>query len=157
MLQSGGNAGVDEPIAVLKLQTAEDSWVDENVQVNLLAEALGKLLRDSITVLRAELDRGGDRGAHAAGGDGILRASMNGRVVAVLAKVGDTVEAGAPLVTLEAMKMEHVHGAPRAGMPGMWDLTSGSLRGSIALVSRGGCPYSVKSARVRDAGASKAC
>jgi subtilisin family serine protease len=32
-------------------------------------------------------------------------------------------------------------------------LPSGSLRGSIALVSRGGCPYSVKSARVRDAGA----
>jgi minor extracellular serine protease Vpr len=30
---------------------------------------------------------------------------------------------------------------------------SGSLRGAIALVSRGGCPYSVKSARVRDAGA----
>jgi len=32
-------------------------------------------------------------------------------------------------------------------------LPSGSLRGAIALVGRGGCPYSVKSARVRDAGA----
>ena len=30
---------------------------------------------------------------------------------------------------------------------------SGSLRNAIALVSRGGCPYSVKSARARDAGA----
>jgi subtilisin family serine protease len=30
---------------------------------------------------------------------------------------------------------------------------SGALRGAIALVSRGGCPYSVKSARARDAGA----
>jgi len=30
---------------------------------------------------------------------------------------------------------------------------SGSLRDAIALVSRGGCPYSVKSARARDAGA----
>jgi minor extracellular serine protease Vpr len=32
-------------------------------------------------------------------------------------------------------------------------LPDGSLRGAIALVSRGGCPYSVKAARVRDAGA----
>ncbi|MGO4392461.1 acetyl-CoA carboxylase biotin carboxylase subunit [Variovorax sp. M-6] len=50
-----------------------------------------------------------------AGGDGKLRASMNGRVVAVLATVGDMVRAGQPIVTLEAMKMEHVHTAPVAG------------------------------------------
>ena len=53
--------------------------------------------------------------ADAGGGDGLLRASMNGRVVALLAAEGDTVAAGQPLVTLEAMKMEHVHCAPRAG------------------------------------------
>ncbi|HUP07059.1 MAG TPA: biotin carboxylase N-terminal domain-containing protein [Caldimonas sp.] len=49
-----------------------------------------------------------------AGGE--VRASMAGRIVAVLAKAGDRVETGAPLVTLEAMKMEHVHAAPRAGV-----------------------------------------
>ncbi|MBL0086455.1 MAG: acetyl-CoA carboxylase biotin carboxylase subunit [Ideonella sp.] len=48
--------------------------------------------------------------------DGSLRASMNGRVVAVRVAVGDTVQAGQALVTLEAMKMEHVHAAPRAGV-----------------------------------------
>jgi len=53
--------------------------------------------------------------AGAAGGDGLLRASMSGRVIALLAAEGDTVAAGQPLVTLEAMKMEHVHCAPRAG------------------------------------------
>ncbi|QFZ82222.1 acetyl-CoA carboxylase biotin carboxylase subunit [Variovorax paradoxus] len=53
--------------------------------------------------------------ADAGGSDGLLRASMNGRVVALLAAEGDTVAAGQPLVTLEAMKMEHVHCAPRAG------------------------------------------
>ncbi|HEX7439093.1 MAG TPA: biotin/lipoyl-containing protein, partial [Caldimonas sp.] len=52
----------------------------------------------------------------AIGADGKLRASMNGRVVAVLARAGDPVQAGAPLLTLEAMKMEHVHTAPRAGI-----------------------------------------
>ena len=39
--------------------------------------------------------------------DGRLVAPMNGRVVAVNAKVGETVEAGKALVVLEAMKMEH--------------------------------------------------
>ena len=59
---------------------------------------------------RAATARQGD-----AGGDGKVRASMNGRVVAVLAAVGDMVEAGQPVVTLEAMKMEHIHAAPVAG------------------------------------------
>ncbi len=48
--------------------------------------------------------------------DGRLRASMNGRVAAVLVQVGQAVQAGQPLLTLEAMKMEHVHAAPRAGV-----------------------------------------
>ena len=40
---------------------------------------------------------------------------MNGRVVAVLVKKGDRVAAGQPVMTLEAMKMEHVHVAGIAG------------------------------------------
>ncbi len=39
--------------------------------------------------------------------DGRLLAPMNGRVVAVNAKVGETLAAGKALVVLEAMKMEH--------------------------------------------------
>ncbi|RYF29790.1 MAG: 3-methylcrotonyl-CoA carboxylase, partial [Comamonadaceae bacterium] len=59
---------------------------------------------------RAATARQGD-----AGGDGKVRASMNGRVVAVLAAIGDRVEAGQPVLTLEAMKMEHIHAAPVGG------------------------------------------
>lgn len=54
-----------------------------------------------------------DTGAH--GGDGLLRAAMSGRVTALLAREGELVAAGQPLLTLEAMKMEHLHCAPRAG------------------------------------------
>ena len=53
--------------------------------------------------------------AGAGNSDGKLRASMNGRVVALQVTVGDLVAAGQPLLTLEAMKMEHVHAAPCAG------------------------------------------
>jgi geranyl-CoA carboxylase alpha subunit len=49
-------------------------------------------------------------------GDGKLRASMNGRVVAVLVAVGERVTAGDPMVTLEAMKMQHMHLATLSGI-----------------------------------------
>jgi geranyl-CoA carboxylase alpha subunit len=52
----------------------------------------------------------------AGGGDGRVRAAMNGRVVAVLVEPGQAVQAGQPLLTLEAMKMEHAHHAPVAGV-----------------------------------------
>jgi acetyl/propionyl-CoA carboxylase alpha subunit len=48
--------------------------------------------------------------------DGKLRAAMNGRVVAVAVAVGDQVVQGQTVLTLEAMKMEHVHVAPASGV-----------------------------------------
>ncbi|WP_431688102.1 acetyl/propionyl/methylcrotonyl-CoA carboxylase subunit alpha [Hahella sp. NBU794] len=42
-----------------------------------------------------------------AAGDGSIRASMDGRIVDVLVEPGQSVEKGATLVVLEAMKMEH--------------------------------------------------
>jgi geranyl-CoA carboxylase alpha subunit len=50
---------------------------------------------------------------------------MNGRVVAVLVSQGDRVEAGQPVMTLEAMKMEHVHAAPIAGTISAIDVVEG--------------------------------
>jgi geranyl-CoA carboxylase alpha subunit len=47
---------------------------------------------------------------------GELSASMDGLIIATLAAVGDSVEAGAPLLILEAMKMEHRICAPIAGV-----------------------------------------
>jgi geranyl-CoA carboxylase alpha subunit len=60
-----------------------------------------------------------------AGGDGKVRAAMNGRVVAVLVKPGEQVAAGQPVMTLEAMKMEHVHTAGVAGTVSSIDVAEG--------------------------------
>jgi 3-methylcrotonyl-CoA carboxylase alpha subunit len=49
------------------------------------------------------------------GGGGHLLAPMPGAVVAVLVKAGDTVSKGAPILVLEAMKMEHTIVAPASG------------------------------------------
>ena len=46
---------------------------------------------------------------------GSLRAPMPGVVSAVLVEVGETVQAGTPLLRLEAMKMEHTIRAAGAG------------------------------------------
>ncbi|MCA1430525.1 MULTISPECIES: acetyl-CoA carboxylase biotin carboxylase subunit [unclassified Bradyrhizobium] len=59
------------------------------------------------------------------GGDGKVRAAMNGRVVAVLVKPGDRVTAGQPVLTLEAMKMEHVHKAGINGVVSAIDVAEG--------------------------------
>jgi 3-methylcrotonyl-CoA carboxylase alpha subunit len=47
---------------------------------------------------------------------GRLTAPMPGKVIALLAEPGKRVEKGAPLLVLEAMKMEHTIKAPRAGV-----------------------------------------
>jgi 3-methylcrotonyl-CoA carboxylase alpha subunit len=47
---------------------------------------------------------------------GGLTAPMNGSIVRVLVEAGQSVEAGAQLVVLEAMKMEHSIRAPHAGV-----------------------------------------
>lgn len=63
--------------------------------------------------------------AHAAPGS--LAAPMNASVVTVLVGVGDRVEAGASLVVLEAMKMEHTLRAPRSGIVTALNCASGDL------------------------------
>ncbi len=49
------------------------------------------------------------------GAEGGLTAPMPGKVIALIAPVGGRVEKGAPLLILEAMKMEHTIAAPAAG------------------------------------------
>ncbi len=58
--------------------------------------------------------------AEAQGQGGRLTALMPGKVVALLAAVGQSVEAGQPVAITEAMKMEHTLTAPHAGTVSEW-------------------------------------
>lgn len=80
---------------------------------------------DGVTSHVRDLSHAAVLKAGEAGSDGKLRASMNGRVVSVLAKAGDTVAAGAPIIVLEAMKMQHVHAAPVSGTLAALNATEG--------------------------------
>jgi 3-methylcrotonyl-CoA carboxylase alpha subunit len=62
---------------------------------------------------RVDPSLGAGQGDDAAGR---LTAPMPGKVIALLAEAGKRVEKGAPLLVLEAMKMEHTIKAPRAGV-----------------------------------------
>ncbi len=50
------------------------------------------------------------------GADGRLTAMMPGRVVKVMAKAGDAIKKGQPLIIMEAMKMEHTIVSPKDGV-----------------------------------------
>jgi acetyl-CoA/propionyl-CoA carboxylase, biotin carboxylase, biotin carboxyl carrier protein len=63
--------------------------------------------------------------SHQAGGAAEIVAPMPGAIIAVHRRSGETVGAGDPLVTLEAMKMEHVVAAPVGGVVGDLDARIG--------------------------------
>ncbi len=48
-------------------------------------------------------------------GDGVVRAALGGRIVEVVVQEGQSVQQGDVILTIEAMKMQHVHRATRAG------------------------------------------
>jgi biotin carboxyl carrier protein len=50
-----------------------------------------------------------------AGGDGVVRAPMPGRIISVSISVGDVVTKGQPVIVLESMKMENTITAPTDG------------------------------------------
>ena len=83
------------------------------------------VLHRGVPLAIRDLTRAAPASAAAAGGDGKVRSAMNGRVVALLVKRGDKVGAGQPVMTLEAMKMEHVHTAGIAGTVSAIDVVEG--------------------------------
>jgi acetyl-CoA/propionyl-CoA carboxylase biotin carboxyl carrier protein len=78
---------------------------------------------------------------------GPLRSPMPGTVVAVHVKEGDRVETGQPVVTVEAMKMEHVVRARGSGVVRKLPVVTGqavALDAELAVVERADVPGGVR-------------
>ncbi len=85
-----------------------DLWVPESAGV-----AAGSAAVNSARPRRARRPAGGGGGG--AVGSGNVTVPMQGTIVKVLVEVGQEVEAGQPIVVLEAMKMENQIAAEKAG------------------------------------------
>jgi len=113
-LDAGGRSGVARVQAAGgQLHIVRDDHSADHVVVRAgdLRHVFGGGLRASLTRIDP-LASAGAEPAHA----GHLMAPMSGTIVAVMVKPGDRVAQGAPLVALEAMKMEHTIAAPAAGV-----------------------------------------
>jgi geranyl-CoA carboxylase alpha subunit len=110
------------------------------------------ILHNGVTLAVRDLTRAAPAAAAATGSDGKVRAAMNGRVVAVLVKPGERVETGQPVMTLEAMKMEHVHTAPISGTISAIDVVEGEqvTTGKIVVEIEAEAPNHVVPALSRD-------
>jgi 3-methylcrotonyl-CoA carboxylase alpha subunit len=75
-------------------------------------------------------------GAGEAEGENVVLSPMPGKVVAVHAASGESVKKGQPLVTLEAMKMEHVLTAPLAGVVADLTVKAGDQISEGVLLAR---------------------
>jgi len=106
--------GTERPIVVAPLRTEQTTAVlatDGTAHVDVGGRSVAFRLApppDVDRAVRAAI-------AHHVGGTGEVLAPMPGAVLAVHVEVGAVVEPGDPLVTLEAMKMEHVVAAPGPG------------------------------------------
>ena len=77
---------------------------------------------------------GGDLGADA----GSVSVSMPGKVIKLLAEIGDSVEQGQPLIIIEAMKMENEVKAGRSGVIEAIHVSPGqSVEANIVLMEVG--------------------
>jgi len=79
--------------------------VDDSTKLHVFVNGNYQVLEKVVRGLAGDAEEAG----------GNLTAPMPGTVIEVLVAEGDTVEAGQPLIILEAMKMEHTINAPTAG------------------------------------------
>jgi biotin carboxyl carrier protein len=102
----------DQAPGTERLEVVVDGWRFEAV----VESARRATLRD---LARRERGSGGE-------GPQVVRAPLPGRIVRVWVSAGDTVEAGAPLCSLDAMKMENEIRAARAGTIERVSVTAGA-------------------------------
>ncbi|MFC5747273.1 acetyl-CoA carboxylase family protein [Actinomadura rugatobispora] len=103
--------GVETNVPLLRAVLRHPGFAPGGFDTGFLADHLDELLADLPTARPAEPDT-----AAAPAGTVAVPAPMQGTVVSAEVAEGDLVRAGAPVLILEAMKMEHVIRAGRAGI-----------------------------------------
>jgi len=74
---------------------------------------------------RIELSKPGESVARPASGDGRIKAPIPGLITKVFVEPGQAVNEGDSILILEAMKMENVMSAPKAGVVGAINVSAG--------------------------------
>lgn len=100
---------IGEPCVVRVQNRVLELWRDASGRYT------GRRPRAIVEVERAGTRRAARRGSGATEASGRIVSPMPGRIVKLLVAEGATVEAGAGLLVVEAMKMENELVAPRAG------------------------------------------
>jgi biotin carboxyl carrier protein len=127
--EAGAEVGAESSSerALVAVDGGPGAWV-----VTLRGRPVRVTVRSHRDRLLAETTRGGAR----SGGPAEVRASLPGLVVRVAVEADDDVEAGDPLVTIEAMKMQNEIRAPRGGRIAEVAVTPGQAIGSGAVLVR---------------------
>ncbi|QCK85508.1 acetyl-CoA carboxylase biotin carboxylase subunit [Phreatobacter aquaticus] len=129
-IEGGGTAStieviaLEEPAGRAPRLTYRHDGLTETVAFTLSGDQLC-LQRGADQIIVQDLTRAAARPPGSDGGDGRISAAMNGRIVAVHVAEGAEIAAGEAVVTLEAMKMEHVHRAQVAGRVAEIAVTAG--------------------------------
>jgi acetyl/propionyl-CoA carboxylase alpha subunit len=96
----------------------------------------GRRIPLSVRTWRERLLVEAERAASVQAGPVVVKATLPGLVVAVAVAEGDDVAEGAPLLTIEAMKMQNEVRAPRAGRVIEVGVTSGQAVATGAALMR---------------------
>lgn len=102
--------------------------------VTRVADGLTQIVRSGGRTYSAALADDGGGGADESLSE--LRAPMPGAVIEIHAAPGDSVSRGAPLVTIESMKLQTVLGAPRDGIVAEFTVTQDELFGKDQILVR---------------------
>jgi len=125
-----GLATLDMPSGSAKVRVDDGPWQDAQVSDDIavaLGDSVAWVAEGGQTWRQVIVDRLDAENSGAAGVVvGAVRSPMPGMVISVAARVGEPVVAGQPLVTVEAMKMEHTLSAPGDGVVDNVAVTPGS-------------------------------
>ncbi|HEY4370320.1 MAG TPA: acetyl/propionyl/methylcrotonyl-CoA carboxylase subunit alpha [Burkholderiales bacterium] len=113
LISAGGARALAQ--GTIKGRAATLSWNGERAQAQLVADGVKRTLFLSGRRFDLELLDPAAQFDHEEEAGGGLTAPMSGKVLSVLVQAGATVEKGAPLLVMEAMKMEHTISAPAKG------------------------------------------